>query len=152
MQMKDKAIAHIAMKSKFDISPQGGGNSPECRSMQHTSTFRGIPGPLGQNVKFALHTYVRNRVIFHLHPVPSKNIEKRLQNSALKKKFCEKFFFRRRGFPKIAKKSDFFHIFKEKGHINTLRPKWDILGVKWRYDTTDKLENAKIEICLVPLP
>ena len=129
--MKGKAIAHIATKRKVGISPQGAGNSPKCRCMLHTSTFRGIPGPLGQNVKFALHTYVRNRVIFHLHPVPSKNIEKRLQNSALKKKNCEKFFFRRWGFPQIAKKSEiFFHIFEEKGHINTLRPKWDILGVK----------------------
>ena len=92
------------------------GNSPECRTMQHTSTFRGIPGPLGQNVKFALHTYVRNHVIFHLHPVPSKNIEKRLQNSASKKN-CE-FFFSSMGIPQNCKKiENFFFTFFEKEAI-----------------------------------
>ena len=37
----------------------------------------GIPqDPLGRNYKIEKISYVRNHVIFHLKPVPSKNIEK----------------------------------------------------------------------------
>ena len=89
MQMKDKSIAHIAMRSKFDILPQG----------------VGIP----RNVEVCC---------ILAKPQNCKKIEKKVL------------------------------IFEEKEHINTLRPKWDMFGVKWRYDATDKLENAKIEICL----
>ena len=46
---------------------------------------------------------------------------------------------------------DFFSIFEEKSLKSILRLKWDILGVKWRCGAFDKLENAKIEIRLVPL-
>ena len=118
-------------------------------SMLHTSTFRRIPGPLGRNVKFALHTYVRNRVIFHLHPVPSKNIEKRLQNSASKKKFCEKkFFFRRRGFPKIAKKSEnFFSHFWRKRPYKHFKTKMGHIGCKmkvWHDWQARKRENRNL--------
>ena len=45
-----------------------------------------------------------------------------------------------------------FPDFEEKCHKSVLRPKWDILGVKWRYGAFSKWENAKIEIRLVPPP
>ena len=142
------------MKRKVDISPQGPGNSPKCAIMLHDCTFRRIPGPLRQNFNFSLHSYVPNRVIFHLPPVSSKNVERRRQNSASKKKFWSKNNFSRSGIPRIRRKLEklFFSFFEEKCLISILRPKWDILGVKWRCGVFDKLDNAKIEIRLVPPP
>ena len=151
--MKDNSIWHIAMERKVDISYQGAEYSPKRAVMQHDCTFRRIPGPLRQNVNFSLHSYVPNRVIFHLPPVSSKNIERRRQNSASKKKNLVKiFFFSRSGIPRNRRKLEklFFPFFEVKSLKSILRPKWGILGVKWRCGAFDKLENAKIEIRLVP--
>ena len=62
-------------------------------------------------------------------------------------------FFAVRDSPKPGKMEKlFFPNFEEKCHKSILRPKLDILGVKWRYSAFSKLENAKIEICLPPPP
>ena len=58
----------------------------------------------------------------------------------------------RAGIPRIWQKVEkfVFDIFEDKCHTNILRPKWDILVVKWRCGRINKLENAKTEIRLVP--
>ena len=97
---------------------------------------------------------MRNLVIFHLTPVSSKNLEKRRRSSDLKKIISRKTSFARAGIPRIRQKVEkfVFDIFEDKCHTNILRPKWDILVVKWRCGRINKLENAKTEIRLVPPP
>ena len=60
--------------------------------------------PLGKNRRNRLCTYVRNWNIFHLRPVPSKNIENCALENFLKKIFFEKKNSRFRGFPKNEKR------------------------------------------------
>ena len=64
--------------------------------------------PLGQNRRNRLYTYVRNFNIFHLRPVPSKNIEK-CGRSTLRGKQIQ--IFRISGIPRNCKK--FCNIFHE---------------------------------------
>ena len=119
--------------------------------MQHTLTFRRFPARVMKNLRLSLHYYEHERPIFHLQPVPSKNVERRRQNSALKKKLVKNVFFAIGDSPKSGKNGKIiFSIFEAKCPKSILRPKWDILGVKWRYGTFNKLENTKIEIRLVP--
>ena len=136
-QMKDNSIWHIAMKRKVDILPQGAGNLPKRAVMQHDCTFRRIPGPLRRNVNFSLHSYVPNRVIFHLPPVSSKNVERRRQNSASKKKIWSKNNFSRSGIPRIRRKLEklFFFIFWRKMPNKHFKTKMGHFGCKmevWR--------------------
>ena len=71
-----------------------------CKLFGHFANFR---TPKGQNLHNRLCTYVRNWNIFHLRPVPSKNIENCALGTILKKIFFEKKFSGFRGFPKNKK-------------------------------------------------
>ena len=70
--MKDNMISHITYFFDFVILPQG---IPGARFADKI-TSGDSPGPPGAKLQNRKISYVRNHVIFHLKPVPSKNIEK----------------------------------------------------------------------------
>ena len=72
----------------------------------------------------------------------------------MKKIISRKTSFARAGIPRIRQKVEkfIFGIFEDNCHTNILRPKWDILVVKWRFGRIIKLENAKTRMRLVPPP
>ena len=73
--MKDIKISHIRTEPILPILPQGVLWGPESDPSRTSLVFRTQQTPLGQNRRNRHCTYVRNFDIFHLRPVPSKNIE-----------------------------------------------------------------------------
>ena len=72
-QMKDNMISLITYLFDFVISTHGVLDNPRCTICKQND-FKGFPNtPRGKIKKIS---FVRNHDIFHLRPVPSKNIEK----------------------------------------------------------------------------
>ena len=110
--------------------------------------------PERKNYDISLCQYVRNWNIFHLRPVPSKNIENCALENFLKKIFFEKKNFGVSGIPQKRKRVKKFWFQKSIGIILMviLSHHRGNLGKKWRYGVTRKSKNAKIEIGLNPPP
>ena len=74
--------------------PWGVCGVPNTKILTVGSLFRNFRTPKGKNLRNRLCTYVRNWNIFHLRPVPSKNIENCSLYSAPKSFFFAKNPFR----------------------------------------------------------
>ena len=136
-QMKDNTIWHITIEPESRILPRGPRNSSKHQSMQHTLTFQGFPARMMRNLQLSLHYYAHERSIFHLQLVPSKNVERRRQNSASKKIiFVKKFFFAIGDSPKSGKNGKIiFSIFWRKMPQKHFKTKMGHFGCKmevWR--------------------
>ena len=97
-------ISHIRIERLVGIFAQGGPQDPENPKMAQFSGKNSKKILRGKNHQKSLYTYVRNRVIFLLSPVPSKNIENcDLRNILNEPVFEKKYFFEFREFPQNEK-------------------------------------------------
>ena len=144
------------MKRKTDISTKGVGSFPKFQNM----LYRGnscIPtdmlysgnsrSPWEKCKRFHTQLDAESLYLFCLPPVLSKHVERRRQKSPLI--FCDK--IRDSLKSKKILKNYIFHFLKKKSLKSSLKPKWDIMGVQFRYGPVDNLESAKIGIRFVPI-
>ena len=73
--MKDKSISHVGLEPESRILPGGPGHLPKRLSIPTFFEKNRKKSEKRRNRKIRLDTYVRNRFIFHLQVVSSKNIE-----------------------------------------------------------------------------
>ena len=125
--------------------------------MQHTLTLNvkvcSIPGPRGKIRDSGSVTMCEIVLSFIWHQFCQK-ILRNAAGLAIWKKKSRKTNFARGRIPQIRQKVEnfIFNIFEDKCHTNILRPKYDILVVKWSCGGINKLEKAKTDIRLVPPP
>ena len=150
--MKCLLISHIRTEPILKILAVGGPKITKKWPNRQNLDIRFPPDPhsLGINLQNWLNSYLGNWDIFHLRPVPSKNIENCALENFLKKIFFEKKFFGVSGIPRNRKGVKNFWFQKSLGIILMviLSLYWGNLGVKWRNGVAYKSKNAKIEIGL----
>ena len=101
-------ISHIRIERLVGIFAQGGSQDPENPKMAQFSGKNSKKILRGKNHQKSLYTYVRNRVIFLLSPVPSKNIENCDLRNILNEPVFEKNIFSSFGnSPKMKKSRKF---------------------------------------------
>ena len=116
--MKDIKISHIRREPISPILPKRGLWGPEYQKSPTWVTFGTPQAPLGQNRQNRLCTYVRNFDIFHLRPVPSKNIENCALENFLKFRISKIKFFTPMGIPRKRKTVEIFisEIYRNHAH------------------------------------
>ena len=147
-------ISHIRIERLLEIFAQEAPRTPKTQKWRNFREKNSKKILRGKNHQKSLYTYVRNRVIFLLSPVPSKNIENCDLRNILNEPVFEKIFFRVSGIPPKWKRVENFWFQKllEIILMVILSPHMGILGENWRHGVTYKSKNVKIEIGLNPLP